>query len=432
MLACRSSEEIYQRSVECMPGGVSSPVRAWTRMGRYPIAIEKGKGDLIWDVEGRTYIDYCMGWGSLILGHAPDNVVRASVEQLERGSSFGMATPYELALAEKIKQLLPSMEKMRFVSSGTEATMSALRLARGFTGRPVVVKFSGHYHGHSDGLLVDAGSGVSHLPKATSAGIPETVIQNTVSLPFNDIEVCRAYLQSRSDIAAIILEPIAGNMGVVPAEKPFLQMLREEATRSGAILIFDEVISGFRVGLGGAQEHYNVTPDLTCLGKIIGGGFPAAAFGGRKEIMDWIAPLGAVYQAGTLSGSPVAMCAGLATVAELERPGFYSELERKTRLLTDPIEHWLEQHRFPGVLTRIGSMFTLFFGPTQVQCAEDLKDLSNEQFNNLFLYLIEKGIYPPPAAQEAWFVSESHTEEHLLYTRDTILAFLNKCDPRGG
>lgn len=424
MLTCHSSEEIYLRSAECMPGGVNSPVRAWTRMQRHPLVIQKGKGDKIWDVEGRSYIDYCMGWGSLILGHAPESSVRAAIAQIERGSSFGMATPYELDLAEKIKQHIPSIEKIRFVSSGTEATMSAIRLARGFTGKLAVVKFSGHYHGHSDALLVDAGSGVSHLPRATSAGIPSAVIQNTVSLPFNELELCRAYLRERNDIAAIILEPIAGNMGVIPAENAFIHMLREEATRLGAVLILDEVITGFRVGLGGAQAHYGIVPDLTCLGKIIGGGFPAAAFGGRKEIMDYIAPIGPVYQAGTLSGNPVAMCAGYTTLVELEQPGFYAELERKTKLLTDPIEYWLEQHCFPGTLTRVGSMFTLFFGPTQVQCAEDLKTLSNEQFRDFFLYLLERGIYSPPAAQEAWFVSMNHTEDHLLYTKDVILSFL--------
>lgn len=420
------SDALYAASCERMPGGVNSPVRAFKGLDMLPMMVERGKGDTIWDVDGNAYIDYCLSWGPLILGHAHDAVVKKACEQMQRGSSFGIATPYEYLLADKVYAHLPSMQKLRFVSSGTEATMSAIRLARGYTGRNILVKFSGHYHGHSDCLLIQAGSGVTHLPRATSKGIPDSVIQHTVCLPFNDIETCRSYLRSHPDIAAVILEPIAGNMGVVPADPEFIAMLREETAACGALLIFDEVITGFRVGLNGAQGLYGVEPDLTCLGKVVGGGYPVAAFGGRKEIMDLIAPLGGVYQGGTLSGNPVAMCAGLETLSQLEQEGFYEELERKTRLLTDPIEHYIEQHNINAVLNRAGSMFTLFFGVSQVGSKEDLGPLDEEQFKALFHCLFEKGVYIPPSAYEAWFVSSAHTEEHLLYTRDLILDFLKR------
>lgn len=422
------SDEIYAASLERMPGGVNSPVRAFKGFDMTPMIVERGKADTIWDADGNAYIDYCLSWGPLILGHAHPSVVKRACEQMERGSSFGIATPYEFLLAEKINRHLPSMEKLRFVSSGSEATMSAIRLARGYSGRNTLVKFSGHYHGHSDCLLIQAGSGVTHLPQATSKGIPDAVIQHTVCLPFNDLNTCRNFIRNHPDIAAVILEPVAGNMGVVPAEQEFIDMLREETIATGALLIFDEVITGFRVGLKGAQEYYRIKPDLTCLGKVIGGGYPVAAFGGRKEVMDLIAPLGAVYQGGTLSGNPVAMCAGLETLSHIEKPGFYEDLEKKTRLLTDPIEHYLEQNNVPALLTRVGSMFTLFFGVTEVKGREDLAQLDEAKFKAFFQYLFERGIYVPPSAYEAWFVSSAHTEENLLYTRDTILAFLkNQC-----
>ena len=393
MIAARpKSDAIYTASLERMPGGVNSPVRAFKGLDMTPMIVERGKGDTIWDVDGNAYIDYCLSWGPLILGHAPDAVVRRACEQMERGSSFGIATPYEFLLAEKIHTHLPTLEKLRFVSSGSEATMSAIRLARGYTGRNILVKFSGHYHGHSDCLLIQAGSGVTHLPKATSKGIPDSVIQHTVCLPFNDIETCRSYIRSHPDIAAVILEPVAGNMGVVPAEQEFIDMLRQETAACGALLIFDEVITGFRVGLNGAQGLYGIEPDLTCLGKVVGGGYPVAAFGGKKEIMDLIAPLGAVYQGGTLSGNPVAMCAGLETLSQVEQEGFYEALEKKTRLLTDPIEHYIEQNNLNAVLTRVGSMFTLFFGVSQVSGKEDLAHLDEARFKAFFHYLFERGI----------------------------------------
>lgn len=425
MITARSkSDQIYAASLKRMPGGVNSPVRAFKGFDMTPMIIEKGKGDMIWDVDGNAYIDYCLSWGPLILGHAHPAVVKRACEQAQRGSSFGIATPYELFLAEKINTHLPSMEKLRFVSSGSEATMSAVRLARAFTGRNTFVKFSGHYHGHSDCLLIQSGSGATHLPKATSAGIPDSVIQHTVCLPFNDLVTCRRYIRNHPSIAAVILEPIAGNMGVVPAEQRFLDMLREETAACGALLIFDEVITGFRVGLKGAQDYYRIKPDLTCLGKVIGGGYPAAAFGGKKEIMEMIAPIGAVYQGGTLSGNPVAVCAGIETLSHIEQEGFYENLEKKTRLLTDPIEHYLEQNKIRALLTRIGSMFTLFFGVTEVRSKEDLARMDEAKFKALFRYLFERGVYAPPSAYEAWFVSSAHTDENLLYTRDVILGFL--------
>lgn len=421
------SETIYADSCELMPGGVNSPVRAFKSLSMSPMVVEKGKGDTIWDVDGNAYIDYCLSWGPLILGHAHEAVVERACDQMKKGSSFGIATPYELQLAKKIQMHLPSMQKIRFVSSGTEATMSAIRLARGYTGRNTLVKFSGHYHGHSDCLLIQAGSGVTHLPQATSKGIPDAFIQHTVCLPFNDLTTCRNYLRNHLDVAAVILEPVAGNMGVVPADQDFIDMLKEETASTGALLIFDEVITGFRVGLHGAQALYKVEPDLTCLGKVIGGGYPAAAFGGRKEIMDLIAPLGGVYQGGTLSGNPVAMCAGLETLSQVEEPSFYENLEKKTRFLTDPIEHFIEQNKIPATINCVGSMFTLFFGVTQVRSREDLAQMDEEKFKDFFRYLFERGIYIPPSAYEAWFVSSAHTEENLVYTRDQILSFLSQC-----
>jgi glutamate-1-semialdehyde 2,1-aminomutase len=420
------SSEIYAKSCERMPGGVSSPVRAFKNLAIPPLVVEKGRGERIEDVDGNSYIDFCMSWGALILGHADPKIVKSAYEQMERGSSFGTSTPYELQLAEKIQRHLPSMEKLRFVSSGTEATMSAIRLARAYTRRNLIVKFSGHYHGHSDCLLIQAGSGVNHLPQATSEGIPSSVIQHTACLPFNEIEACRSFLRSQRDLAAIILEPVAGNMGVVPAERDFMAMLREETAALGALLIFDEVITGFRVGLRGAQSDYGIQPDLTCLGKVIGGGYPVAAFGGKNAIMDLMAPLGPVYQAGTLSGNPVAMCAGLETLRQIEQEGFYEELERKTRSLTDPIQHFLEQRNIPAVLNRYGSMFTLFFGVEEVKSREDLARLDEARFKALFHNLFERGIYPPPSAYEAWFISSAHSEESLIYVRDAILNFLKE------
>ena len=418
------SQALFARACEVLPGGVNSPVRAFVGLDVAPLVVAKGKGSRIWDLDGHSYIDYCGSWGALILGHAPRSVVKAATQQIKLGSTFGITTAVEESLARRIIGHLPSIEKIRFVSSGTEATMSALRLARGYTGKSLILKFEGNYHGHADGLLTGAGSGVSHLPPG-SPGIPEEMVRSTRSLSYNDVEGTRAFLRKNPDLAAVILEPIAGNIGVIPATREFLEMLREETKKIGAVLIFDEVITGFRVGLQGAQGYFGIIPDLTCLGKIVGGGFPAAAFGGRREIMDCLAPQGKVYQAGTLSGNPVAMRAGEATLTEIEKRGFYEELEEKTRLLTDPIEQLIQKRDLKAHLARVGSMFSLFFGVTHARSKSDLKDLDLPLFNRFFSYLLERGVYFSPSPYETSFVSSAHTEADLLYTRKVIIEFLN-------
>jgi glutamate-1-semialdehyde 2,1-aminomutase len=420
-----ASESLYRESCALMPGGVSSPVRSFKGMEMTPLIVQEGKGDTILDVDGHSYIDFCQSWGALILGHSNDKIVARSSEQLKRGTSFGIATPFEKELAEKITRHLPSMEKLRFVSSGTEATMSVIRLARGYTGKSLIVKFNGHYHGHSDSLLIQAGSGVTKLPQATSKGIPQELVKLTVSLPFNDIDACRNFIRSRDDIAAILLEPVAGNMGVVPAKKAFLEMLREESQKKGIVLIFDEVITGFRIGLNGAQGHYGIKPDLTCLGKVIGGGFPAAAFGGKREIMDMIAPLGAVYHGGTLSGNPLAMCAGLVTLQTLETPGFFDSLQKKTEQFLAPIRALIQQKKLPIAVQSMGSMFTIFFGVEKVESNEDLQTLDEEQFKNFFRFLFERGVYLSPSAYEAHFLSSAHTDANLGTAQALILEYLS-------
>jgi glutamate-1-semialdehyde 2,1-aminomutase len=402
----QKSFAIFEASKHKIPGGVNSPVRSFPGLDMTPLIATRGEGPYIWDADGHRYIDYCGSWGSLILGHAPPLVVQAAIEQLKKGSSFGIATPYEIELASKICYHLPSIEKIRFVSSGTEATMSALRVARGATGKPTIIKFIGHYHGHSDGLLVRAGSGVVQVnPEASSKGIPSDFVKHTLCLPFNDLATCREVLRSRDDIAAVILEPIAANMGLVPAESDFMEMLREETARKGVILIYDEVITGFRVGLSGAQGLYNITPDLTCLGKIIGGGFPAAAFGGRADLMDHLAPLGGVYQAGTLSGNPVAMCAGLAALTALEQPGFYENLEKQTTPLVNAL-----REKISGHVTHVGSMFTPFF-------------TTPELYVQLFKHLFSKQIYFVPSGYETNFVSSAHTPAEIDCTIDALQDF---------
>jgi len=420
------SQAIYQAACTIIPGGVHSPVRAFPGLDLTPLIVSHGKDDQIWDVDGHKYIDYCGSWGALILGHAAPQVVQAAAQQLERGSSFGISTEIEQQFTAELLRHFPSMDKMRFVSSGTEATMSAVRLARGYTGRPLLVKFDGNYHGHADSMLIRAGSGVSHLKKASSKGIPAGMVRYTVSLPFNDVEGVRDFLRSRKDVAAVIVEPIAGNMGVVPATPAFLQMLREETKMTGALLIIDEVITGFRVGIKGAQGKYGIVPDLTCLGKIIGGGFPAAAFGGKKEIMDHLAPLGPVYQAGTLSGNPVALAAGQAALKQIETQGFYEKLNQKTNFLLDPIQECIRQKNLPVCLQREASMFTLFLGVREVKCKSDLDTLDHALFKRYFQTLFGKGIYMPPSAYEAAFVSQAHTLENLAFTRDAILDFLKE------
>lgn len=418
----KKSKEIYESSCKIIPGGVNSPVRSFPDLSILPLIAASGKGDTIWDADGNSFIDFCCSWGALILGHCHPQVVKACQEQIAIGSSFGIATESEEKLAKKVVFLIPSIEKIRFVSSGTEATMTALRVAKGYTNKSLIVKFDGNYHGHSDTLLVRAGSGVSHInSEASSKGVPADILKNTLSLPYNDVEGVRKVLRSLSDLAAVIVEPIAANMGLVPATREFLQMLREETQKKGAVLIFDEVISGFRVGLQGAQGLYQITPDLTCFGKIIGGGFPAAAFGGKKEIMDKLAPIGDVYQAGTLSGMPVAMVAGLTTIKELESESFYADLEEKTSAFLAPIEQALGDQ---GCVHKLGSLCTIFLGPKKVSNLEDLKALDHAQFKKFFSHMFERGIYIPPSPYEAWFISSAHTEQNLKKAQNAILEFL--------
>jgi len=424
-------KEIFERSLEVIPGGVNSPVRAFIGLGIDPLIVEKGEGAIITDVDGRTFIDYCMSWGALLHGHAHPKIVERAIERIKGGSSFGIATEIEEKLARTVVLGVKGVEQLRFVSSGTEATMSAVRLARGYTSRTLVIKFNGNYHGHSDGFLVKAGSGVSQVSNAScSDGVPKEVVKNTLSLPYNDVDIFKKVMRDpfySRFVAAVVLEPVAANMGVVLPSAEFLQTLREETKRIGAVLIFDEVITGFRVAFGGAQELYGTEPDMVCFGKIIGGGFPAAAFGGSREIMSRLAPLGKVYQAGTLSGNPVAMEAGLATLEMASVDGFYNELERKTKVITEPVKRALKEKGIPSCMQDVPGMFTLFMGPKEVTSFEDLNKLDKEGFNRYFRFMWDRGIYISPSPYEACFISSVHTDAHLEKTRDTILEFIETC-----
>lgn len=426
----RSKSKTYFEKLSTMiPGGTNSPVRAFKGLGIDPMIVDRGVEDLVYDLDGNAYIDYCGSWGPLIHGHSHPEIIAVAQEQLSKGTTFGIISSVEEKLASIIIKNVPSIKKIRFVSSGTEATMSAARLARGFTGRDLLVKFSGHYHGHADFFLVQAGSGVFGLsPTSSSAGIPEDIVRHTACLPFNDTEGCRKFLldpENRSRIAGVILEPIAGNMGCVASKPGFLKMLRDVTQEIGALLIFDEVMTGFRVSLGGAQELYGIEPDLTCFAKIIGGGFPAAAFGGREDIMNCLAPLGQVYQAGTLSGNPVAMVTGYKAIEMLERKGVYEELQEKTHLITEPVREMLKDKNLNACIQGVGSMFTLFFGRREVTNMEEAKECDLEAFAHFFRYMFEHGVYIPPAQYEAWFVSLAHKKEHLLKTRDLILSYFD-------
>lgn len=427
MTSRAETQKFFTNSCKVIPGGVNSPVRAFMGLDMLPLIADKGQGDQVFDVDGKSYIDYCMGWGSLMLGHAHPAVVDAAIKQMKNGSSFGIATSVEYEMAEFIISKTPSMEKIRFMSSGTEAVMTALRLARGYTERPVIIKFNGNYHGHADKFLVKAGSGVIDLDQEpSSSGVPADTINNTVSLPYNNIDLVQKIMRGpfySHLIAAVVIEPIAGNMGVIPAEKDFLEMLREETERNGSLLVFDEVITGFRVGPNGAQGLYNIQPDLTCFGKIVGGGFPAAAVGGIAEIMDHLAPLGNVYQAGTLSGNSVAMQAGLATLKEISKESFFQDLEAKTNIITKPVTEALDGH--VATLHQVGSMFSIFWGVEDITCQEDLEMLDQNTFKTFFQTLFNQGIYLSPSPYETSFVSSVHTIEHLEYTRDCILAFID-------
>ncbi len=419
---------IYQELCQQLPGGVNSPVRAFSGLDCTPLIVESGQGDSFVDADGFSHIDYCGSWGALIHGHAHALIVQAVQKRVASGTTFGLSTPVESRLAARICMHLPSIEKIRFVSSGTEATMSAVRLARAFTKRALLVKFDGHYHGHSDSLLVQAGSGVLHFDNPSfSQGVPQDFVKHTLSIPFNDKEAVRTLFRERGhEIAALIVEPIAANMGLVLPERGFLELLREETRKAGALLIFDEVITGFRVGLQGAQGLFKITPDMTCLGKIIGGGFPAAAFGGRAEIMELLAPVGAVYQAGTLSGNPVAMEAGLQALLLCERPHFYASLEEKALFLLKPVEEKIKERGLDFCLNRVGSMFTLFSGRREVKRLADVKACDSSRFKQLWHFLLGEGIYFSPSQFEVNFISSAHTWDHLLVTRNALLAHLDE------
>jgi glutamate-1-semialdehyde 2,1-aminomutase len=415
------SKEIFRRAIKKIPGGVNSPVRAWKSVGGEPLIIERGKGSYVFDADGKRYIDFVASWGPLILGHAHPEIVRAVKERARKGFTFGAPTEAEVQLAELVSQIMPSLQSMRLVSSGTEAVMSAVRLARAFTGRKKVVKFDGCYHGHSDGMLVRAGSGIATLGLPDSPGVPDGFARETLIATYNDItSVQRIFEENASDVAAVIVEPVCGNMGVIPPARGFLTGLREITRQKGALLIFDEVITGFRVAFAGAQSLFHVKPDLTCLGKILGGGFPLAAFGGRREIMKMLAPAGPVYQAGTLSGNPIAVSAGLATLKILAGNRSYEILEQKARRLEDGFRAILDKKEIDFTINRIGSMMTLFFGVEQVQNAEEARQSDRKMFARFFHGMLKRAIYLPPAPFEAMFVSLAHSEVDI---NATIRAF---------
>lgn len=408
------SKQLFIRAQKRIPGGVNSPVRAFRSVGGEPRFIVSGKGSRVKDVDGKSYIDYLGSWGPLILGHCPAKVQAALKKQIGLGTSFGAPTENEVTLAEMISQAFPSIQKVRLVNSGTEATMSAIRLARAFTGRGKIIKFDGCYHGHVDSLLVKAGSGIATLGLPDSAGVQSDQCSSTISVPYNDLESFERALESnRAEIAAVIIEPVAGNMGMVPPARGFLQRLRKLTREHGALLIFDEVINGFRLSYGGAQELLNIRPDLTCLGKIIGGGLPVGAYGGRSEIMRWVAPEGPVYQAGTLSGNPLAVAAGMAMLKALRAPDVYRKLERMTAELTAGLEKAAEEARAKVTINSMGSMFTVFFSATPVTDFQSAKNCDTAQYARFFHALLKEGVYFPPSQFETCFVSLAHTKADI-------------------
>ncbi|HTN27093.1 MAG TPA: glutamate-1-semialdehyde 2,1-aminomutase [Burkholderiales bacterium] len=403
------NDELFRRAQENIPAGVNSPVRAFRAVGGTPPFFARARGAHVWDADGKRYVDYVGSWGPMIAGHTHPEVVEAVRAAAARALSFGAPTEAEIELAEAIRRLVPSIELVRLVSSGTEATMSALRLARGFTGRDLIVKFEGCYHGHADSLLVKAGSGALTFGNPSSAGVPADTAAHTLVLDYNDIAQLNATFEAKGkEIAGVIVEPVAGNMNLVLPGAGFLQALRENCTRHGAVLIFDEVMTGFRVALGGAQAHYGIQPDLTTLGKVIGGGLPVGAFGGRRDIMEKIAPLGPVYQAGTLSGNPVAVAAGIATLKLVEQPGFHLQLERTTRALVDGLVACARRADVAFSAQSIGSMFGLYFRAAPPASFAEVMQCDKDKFNRFFHAMLERGVYLAPSAYEAGFVSAAH------------------------
>ncbi|RLB23000.1 MAG: glutamate-1-semialdehyde-2,1-aminomutase [Deltaproteobacteria bacterium] len=408
---------LFEKAKRVIPGGVNSPVRAGKAVGITPPFIFKAKGCFIWDMDGNQYIDYVGSWGPMILGHAHPQVVKAIEEAMSKGTSYGAPTEREVELAETIVDMVPSVEMVRMVNSGTEATMSAIRLARGYTGREKIIKCEGCYHGHADSLLVSAGSGVATLGIPGSPGVPKDLAAHTISVPYNDLEsVSMAFERYGTQIAAMIVEPIPGNMGVILPKEGYLQGLRRITSENGALLIFDEVISGFRVARGGAQELYGITPDLTCLGKIIGGGLPVGAYGGKREIMEHMAPEGEIYQAGTLSGNPLAMAAGLATLKILKDQTIYEGLESHANTLFSGIKEAAEKAGIPITVNRVGSMGSIFFTQGPVADFASAKRANEEQFKKYFRSMLDQGIYLAPSAYEAMFLSTAHDKKIIEKT----------------
>jgi glutamate-1-semialdehyde 2,1-aminomutase len=418
-----TNHELIQRAQILLPGGVNSPVRAFKSVGGQPFFTARAEGAYLWDVEGKRYIDYVGSWGPMIVGHNHLRVREAVEKAVRDGLSFGTPCEAEILLAESVRELMPAMEMLRFVSSGTEATMSAVRLARGATGRGRIVKFEGCYHGHGDSFLVKAGSGALTFGTPDSPGVPRALAEFTSTLPYNDIDAARELFAALGDeIACVIVEPVAGNMNCIPPRAGFLQTLRDLCSRYGALLVFDEVMTGFRVASGGAQALYGITPDLTTLGKIIGGGMPVGAYGGRRELMQQIAPSGPIYQAGTLSGNPVAMAAGLAMLELIREPGFYGELDRKARLLTDGLLACAIEAGVPFSFNRLCGMFGLFFTAEKVETFAQATACDIAAFKRFFHAMLERGVFLAPSAYEAGFISSAHSEQDIADTLEAARA----------
>lgn len=413
------NQQLFEQSQRLIPGGVNSPVRAFGSVGGTPVFFKRGLGSRLWDEDGKEYIDYVGSWGPMILGHAHPEVIKAVQLRAESSLSFGAPTALELEMAELLTKLVPSMEQVRLVSSGTEATMSAIRLARGFTGRSKILKFEGCYHGHADALLVKAGSGALTFGQPSSAGVPAEVAAHTLTLSYNDSGAVEAlFNQIGSEIACVIVEPVAGNMNLIAPEPSFLQTLRDQCSKHGSVLIFDEVMTGFRVALGGAQALYGIQPDLTTLGKVIGGGLPVGAFGGRKDIMAKLAPNGPVYQAGTLSGNPVAVAAGLTTLNLVQASGFYDALGQRTSMLTDGLAAAAREAGIPFSAQSIGGMFGIYFSAAPPASYAEIMQCGKEAFNRFFHAMLDEGVYFAPSAFEAGFVSAAHSEQDIQQTLD--------------
>ena len=422
----KNSKAFFQRSEKLIPGGVNSPVRAFKAVVGSPFIVQKARGPWLYDIDGRKYIDYVMSWGPLILGHSFKPVIEAVIRAAKAGTSFGAPSRDELNLASLVNERMPWVEKLRLVSSGTESCMTAIRLARGATGRDLIVKFDGGYHGHSDAFLVKAGSGLATGGLPSSSGTPKTVTRTTISLPYNNIKAFKeCFAANKSRIAAVIAEPIAANMGVVPPVPGFLESLRRLTKNAGSILIFDEVITGFRVAPGGAAELFGIKPDLVCLGKILGGGMPIGAVGGKAEIMDFLAPLGPVYQAGTLSGNPLSTAAGIATLKELKKLKIYRQLKQYTDELAGKTLELFKCHNAPLKINQAESLFTLFFSDHEVTDFGSAQKSDMKMYARFFHHMLKQGIYLPPSGYEAWFISGAHGSNHLLMTLKAIKGFLN-------